>query len=225
MAYQQNKGPMYCRTCEQNGIKTEIAFSKLQKSASGRSIPLEKSTMKPHQCPYSAYAMKQDQKYSPQGQQEFVEQYRITSPQQQIPVSTKSPAFEQQPRQKGNDFLSERIDVVEAQFQRLDAKIDNLNIAIAKVMSMVQSIIDVINIFINEPTVVENRILKAKVNELQALVADREQNFVPANQVPSSSLEGKTIKNIERNEEGIDYDQHVRDMVKKGETEEELDLT
>jgi len=224
MAYQkQDRGPMYCRSCEANGIKTEIAFSKLQKSASGKSIPLEKSTMKPHQCPYSAYALKQDQKYSPQGQKEFVEQYQITSSQQQLPTVTGDYQYnknklEQEAKQDNRDWTSQKVDVVEAQFQRLDAKIDNLNIAIAKVMSMVQSIIDVINIFINEPTVVENRILKAKVNELQALVADREQNFVPANQVKPEDTKVFT-------EDPQEYDQHIRDMVKKGETEEELDLT
>ena len=92
--------------------------------------------------------------------------------------------------------------------QTLQTKVDNLNIGLAKVMSMLQTKQD---LTVDADDV---RRLRIENEELKQIEAKREDNFVPANQV---------------RQEGIDYvdSDHVRDMVKKGEQaeEEELDLT
>ena len=45
---------MICR----NGCGAEITWDPKQKSASGKSIPIDAVTNKPHQCPNSDFAMK-----------------------------------------------------------------------------------------------------------------------------------------------------------------------
>ena len=195
MGYQRQQGPIYCRYCEANQIKTEIAFSKLQVSESGKSIPLDKSTMKPHQCPYSPYARKQDQV---QDERTF-----------------KTTSAQQQSHQKVIDTALESSALI--------AKIDNLNIAIAKVMSMVETFeqrnnvkFDFLANLIKHSVVGDKDIeiakLRQQVTELEEVVKKREDNFVPANQVQSDP------------EQVEQYDQHVRDMVKKGEEAEELEI-
>ena len=88
---------------------------------------------------------------------------------------------------------------------QLITKVDNLNIAIAKVMSMLQTKQDLTV----DPDDV--RRLRIENEELKQIEAQREDNFVPANKVPQQSEA-----------------EHVRAMVEKGkqaEEDEELDLT
>ena len=104
------------------------------------------------------------------------------------------------------------------------ARLDNLNIAIAKVMSQnTQQDEKLDNLLFlaknlneqNSPTERDNMILRQKVTELEAAFEKVEKkSFVPANQVVSA---------IEEGQNKADYDQHVRDMVKKGEEEEEME--
>jgi len=148
-------------------------------------------------------------KYSPQGQKEFVEQYRP----------------EQKPQQqKSDDYIPGDIMAILKIVETLDQKVD-------KIMTLVQTINDGINAYLNEPTVVENRILKAKVNELEDIERQRtkEKDFVPANQVkseerPHPDITPGTAPNPIRLDVDL-TDKHVQDMVRKGETEEDLDLT
>lgn len=121
------------------------------------------------------------------------------STQQQIPISTKSPAFDHIQAQPTQTLESISL-------AQLHTKIDNLAIGLAKVMSILQNHIE------NNPTTKDNAILRQQVTELEAVIKKREDNFVPANQVPV------------KKEEGVEYDEHVREMVRKGEQDEELEI-
>lgn len=196
----------YAKLCKY-GCQTQIIWDKVQNrfndNATGEAHTREKCE-----------AAKNRNNYSPQQQKEFVNQY---VPQQQIPISTKSPAFDHIPVQQQPTQTLESISLAQ-----LHTKIDNLAIGLAKVMSILQNHIE------NNPTTKDNAILRQQVTELEAVIKKREDNFVPANQVksePETQKNGQTIRGLVKGEE---YDQHVRDMVAKGkqaEEEEELDLT
>ena len=53
---QQERKPIYCR----NNCGIEICFDS-RKSKSGKSIPIDKSSGLPHQCPKSQYAQQQQE--------------------------------------------------------------------------------------------------------------------------------------------------------------------
>jgi hypothetical protein len=120
-------------------------------------------------------------KYSPQGQKEFVEQYR--------------PEQQSEKKRGGLDILDEKLDII----------------------------LDKLNYIINHnPTERDNQILKQKITELEDI------DFVPANKVVIDKQIAETMHELAQNqEEGYSGNaaEHVQRMVRKGETEEELDLT
>jgi hypothetical protein len=121
--------------------------------------------------------------------------YKITSPQQQIPISTKSPAFEK--------YNQNKQTLESAAIQMINTKVD-------KCLELLKYIID------NTGTAKEISELKTVNAELEAAFEKVEKKqFVPANQVKSEPEE----------ESQEEHDEHVRDMVRKGREEEEMDLT
>lgn len=173
------KGPMYCRTCEKNQIKTEIYFDNFHKSQSGKSIPLERFGGQPHQCPYSEYALKQN------GAQ------RMPNPQEQIQGAAM---YVPQP----HNLQQAQITPPTLPQEALLAKIDNLNIGIAKIMSILQNQAE------NNPTQRDNDKLRQQVTELEEVIKKQGNSFVPANQV-QSELEDTT-----------GYDNEVADKIRRG---------
>lgn len=101
-------------------------------------------------------------------------------------------------------------DYVPGDFQlaQLITKVDNLNIGIAKIMSMITEMQD------KNPTAHDNAQLRQQVTELEEVIKKQGNSFIPANQVRVSGDNQTTELTAE----------HVRDMVKKGEEDEELEI-
>lgn len=146
----------------------------------------------------AAKGQKEIGRYSPQQEKEFVDTYRpIQVTQEQI---------------------------TDTQLAQLITKVDNLNIGLAKVMSMIQTLND---LSMNAEDISR---LRTENAELKDVLKNREDNFVPANQVPSQ-IQQDFENNPEAGEallRGMDManpdKQHVQNMVQKGKDEEEMEI-
>ena len=87
-----------------------------------------------------------------------------------------------------------------AKLDKIIAQNDNLGIAIANISGYIEQYLN------NNPTQTDNARLRKQITELEEVIKRQGLSFKPANQIPQE-----------------DHDQHVRDMVKKGETDEELE--
>ena len=215
----KNRGPMYCRTCEANEIKTEIYFDNQHKSPSGKAIPLEKSNGQPHQCPYSKYAMEKDKQQT----------FKTTSPYQQDNIEGRPdtyPRQQQPPNQNQQQEPKRHLLDNPQQESNFD---DHIELAIRDLNTKVEQIFGVVNEYFNNPTAAENRFLKQTIVELEEVIKKQGLSFQPANQV---SGEYQTTQGFPRDRTEIEPEaqaaeaenEHVRRVMRKGQDDEELEL-